>query len=81
MLTIAVTDNVGVAIAYDMQIRKHIAHLARQRRTDVDFAHLSPKGNEDVKRQVLVHRTPKTPIADKDPKEKGRVKGGIIRIL
>ena len=75
MLTIAVTDNVGVAIAYDMQIRKHIAHLARQRHTDVDFAHLLSKENEDIKRQVLAQRIPKAPAPEKEVKKKGKGKG------
>ena len=75
MLTMAISDNVGVAIAYDMQMRKHIANLARQRRTDIDFAQLLSKENEEIKKQVIAQRSPKTLATDKDPKKKGKGKG------
>ena len=81
MLTLAVTDNVGVAIAYDLQTRNHIAHLARQRRADIDFAHLLPKENEDIKRQVLPQRAPKTLNTEKGPEKKGKGKGGNLSDL
>ena len=82
MLTMAISDNVGVAIAYDMQIMKHIANLARQRRTDIDFAHLLPKGNEEIKKQVIAQRTPKTLNTEKDQKKRarGREKGNPLHL-
>ena len=66
LLNMAVTDNVGVAISYDIQLRKHVAHLARQRRTDVDFALLLSKENEEIKKQVLAQRNPKPTVAEKE---------------
>lgn len=75
MLTLAETDNAGVAISYDLQIRKHIAHLARQRRADIDFDQLLSKRSEDLKKQVTSRRTTKTLTTDKDPKKKGEGKG------
>ena len=75
LLNIAISDNVGVAIAYDMQIRKHISHLARQRRNDVDYAQLLSKENEDIKKQVLAQRAAKQSNPDKDLKNKDKGKG------
>ena len=74
MLNLSVVENSGFAVAYDLLMRKHIAHLARQRRVDVDFNLLLSKENEDIKKQVVAQRTGalKSKGDKDDPKKKGK---------
>ena len=75
MLNLAVADNSGVAIAYDMLMRNHIAQSARQRRADIDHAHLLSKESEDIKKQVLAQRIADQKPAKEDKQETKKVKG------
>ena len=48
MTNLSVTDNSGVAIAYDVLMRKNIAQIARRRSTDIDYAQLLPEENGGI---------------------------------
>ena len=74
-LNLSVIENSGVAISYDMLMRKHIAQLARQRHTDVDFASLLSKENEDIKKQVLAQRAIAHKTKDSKDDGKKQLKG------
>ena len=72
LMNIAVVEHAGIAIAYDIALRKYLAQLARQRRTDIDFAHLLSEENPDIKKQVYANRASNN--KGEDPR-KGKSKG------
>ena len=78
-LNISVVENSGIAIDYDIAIRKHCAALARQRRSDIDFAHLLSQEQPEIKKQVIAHRSAGSsddPAGKKKGKGKGKGKKG-----
>ena len=49
LFNLAIVENPGIAIAYDVAIRKQIAALSRLRRSGVGFAHLLPYESDQIK--------------------------------
>ena len=78
LLNLSIVENSGVAIAYDIALRKHCATLARQRRSDIDFRRLLSEECQEVKKQVYSQRSaalPSNPSQEKGKGKKGK-KGG-----
>ena len=74
-LNISIVENSGIAIAYDIAIRKHCATLARQRGSDINYFRLLSEECQEVKRQVYSARYQHPPAQEKG-KGKGKGKKG-----
>ena len=69
LLNLSIVENSGIAISYDIALRKHIAQLARQRRTDIDYAKLLSEECFEVKKQIYSSRS------SQKVEDKGKGKG------
>ena len=76
ILNMAIVEHAGVAIAYDIALRKYASQLARQRRTDIDFVRLLSEENADIKKQVYANQRNSGKGEDTERnKRKGKGKG------
>ena len=56
ILNMAIVEHAGIAIAYDVALRKYASQLARKRRADIDFHRLLPEGCPEIKKQIYANK-------------------------